>query len=91
MKTGDYVIIRKNPHDSTLTDIVGQVREVQSGKGLGGCDLVRVTYSNPITGEPATQPFAIGTLEPATPTLLFQLSEQFERRAASLRRAAESL
>ena len=89
MKIGDYVIIRRNPHDRSLTDVVGRVRAIQAGMGLGGCDLVRVQYANPLTGERATQPFAIGNIEPATSELLHRLAEQFEKRAASFRRAAK--
>jgi len=91
MKTGDYVIIRQNPHDCTLVDVVGRVRKIQVGKGLSGCDLASVRYANPLTGDRATQPFAISNLEPATCELLCHLAEQLERRAASLRRTAKSI
>lgn len=64
MNAGHHVIIRDNPHDRTMTGIIGVIREVQADAGLGGGDLFLVAYTDPFTGLNHTYPFSAGMLEP---------------------------
>jgi len=65
MNAGHHVIIRDNPHDRTMTGIIGVIREVQPGAGLGGRDLFLVAYTDPFTGLRHSYPFSADMLKSA--------------------------
>ena len=41
MKIGDCVVIRQNPHDSSLSSVAEHIRQILPGAGLGERPVLR--------------------------------------------------
>jgi hypothetical protein len=91
LRSGDRVIIRQNPHDLRVEDVVGTVIVFRPGAGFGGCDLVDVHYKDPRTGEGRTVRLGLCCLSAMAVEDVVRLAEYHEKRAATLRQLANSL
>ena len=88
---GNLVIIWHNPHEAAAENILGAVRAYRPGEGLGGCDMVDVTYESPVTGKRRHLPFGRRNVQRATRETVLELARNMERAAQGYRAVAVNL
>jgi hypothetical protein len=90
-RPGNRVIIRSNPHDPGVEQIVGTVVVLKPGAGFAGCTLADVEYRHPRTDESRIDSFSLACLDLADPRRLIELAEFHEAQAAELRELADAI
>ena len=90
MRPGDKVLIRQNPHQPGVQDIIGTIVAFRAEEGFGGCNLVDVQYKHPKNGNEYILPFKLSCLASTDASSLIMLAEYHEAIAAGLRALAEA-
>jgi hypothetical protein len=91
MRRGDRVIIRRNPHQSGASGIVGTVVGRKADVFGPGVDEYTVRYRHPLDGKRYILPFGPIYLVEATEAALVVLAERYEARAAEVRKVIKRL
>ena len=91
MKRGDKVIIRRNPHHTGASGIVGTVVSREADVFGPGVHEYKVRYKNPQDGKSYVMPFGPIYLVEATEAALVALAERYEARAAEVRKVIKRL
>lgn len=85
---GSRVFVRSNPHEPGAENIAGVVQAYRPRAGFGGCDLVDVVYTSPVTGCRMELPFGPGHLTSLTLDVAREAALNLEKQATELRRLA---